>query len=247
MVEYKFGLTTSESDKPVEPPGVSAVKSKTLERINQKLKEGKKLSPIEITEKKEIEAALAKVKEYNAAIKAGSSTKDGDEGDSCTKKGWVWNASIPPCPGPDAAIPTDSMLEKIQSCYETNKGAINSTNPYYKDFATCYSVSAPVDNAGNAVASTAASTAAGNAGNAVASTAAGNASAASTAASTLKQVLRWVSDWIEWIWTKTTVSIIIGVAIVLVILFYVVFGAYKAGVPTMTGHMRATYGPQGTD
>ena len=232
MVEYKFGLSTSESDKPVEPPGVSAVQSKTLERINQKLKEGKKLSPIEITEKKDIEAALAKVAEYNAAIKAGSSTQNGSEGDQCTKKGWVWNASIPPCPGPDAAIPTDPMLEKIQSCYTTNKDAINSATPYYIDFAKCYSGSAPAATAAPAAAA------------ATAATAATATTATSTASAKLKEVLSWFSSWIEWIWANASASFIIGIVIVLVILLYTVFGAYKAGIPTMTGRMQTTWGPQ---
>ena len=212
MVEYKFGITTNDTDKPVEPQGVTPIESKTLERINKKEKEGKTLSPTEITEKKKIEAKIEKVTEYNAAIKAGA-IKEGD-GSNRKEDGWVWNASIPPCPGPDAAIPTDSMLEKIQSCYSANKGAVNNDN--YKDFAKCYGTPTPVDSTGVG----------GIAGVGV----------------TQQKVSDFFSEWVKWIWARTTVPMLMGIIILMVVLLYVVFGAYRAGVPTVTGHMRATYG-----
>ena len=211
MVEYKFGITTSDTEKPVEPQGVTPIESKTLERINKKEKEGKTLSPTEITEKKEIEAKIEKVTKYNAAIKAGA-IKEGDGSDK-KKDGWIWNASIPPCPGPDAAIPTDSMLEKIQSCYAANKGSVNNDN--YKDFAKCYGTPTPVNS---------------------------TSSVGSAGGTTQQKVSDFFSDWMKWIWERTTVPILTGVIIFIVVLLYIVFGAYRAGVPTVTGHMRATYG-----
>jgi len=226
MVEYKFGITTNDTDKPVEPQGVTPIESKTLERIIKKEKEGKKLSPIEITEKKKIEAKIEKVSEYNAVIKAHA--VKADDGSNRQEDGWVWNASIPPCPGPDAAIPTDSMLEKIQSCYTANKGAVNNDN--YKNFAKCYGTPTPV-----------VSTRSGNGTGTGAITGASGVGASIGALN--PQLSGWISDWIDWIWARTTAPILSSVIVFIAILFYMIFGAYRAGVPTVSGHMRATYGP----
>jgi len=226
MSSIKIGLeATNDTEKPMEPPGVTPIESKTLERINKKVKEGKTLSPIEITEKKDIEAKVTKVKEYNAVIKA-SVVKAGD-GSNRQEDGWVWNASIPPCPGPDAAIPTDSMLEKIQSCYTANKGAVNNDN--YKNFAKCYGTPTPVVSASSGAG-------------AGAKAGVGVSVGSGIGAAWNPQFSGWISDWVEWIWARTTVPILSGVIVFIAILFYVVFGAYRAGVPTVSGHMRATYG-----
>jgi hypothetical protein len=220
MSSIKIGLeATSDTEKPVEPPGVTPIESKTLERINKKVKEGKTLSPIEITEKKDIEAKVIKVKEYNAVIK--DAVVQAGDGSNRQEDGWVWNASIPPCPGPDAAIPTDSMLEKIQSCYTANKGAVNNDN--YKNFAKCYGTPTPV-------ASTSGSST-------------GVSGSVSAVAAWNPQISGWVSDWIRWAWERVTFPILAGVIVFLIVLSYGISGAYRAGVPTVTGHMRATYGP----